>query len=54
MAVAVQLAIVRLDVRLVGETTEAVHQGELGGADVGLVALLRGDPVDLAYGGVGV
>ena len=54
MAVAVQLAIVRLDVRLVGETTEAVHQGVVGGADVGLVALLRGDPVDLGHGGVGV
>ena len=54
VTVAVQLPEVGLSLRLVGEPTEAVHQGELGGADVGLVALLGGDPVDLAHGRVGV
>ena len=54
VSVAMKLSVVRLYVRLVGEATEAVHQAEVGGADVGLVALLRGDPVDLAHGGVGV
>ena len=54
MSVAVELSVVRLYVRLVGEPTEAVHQGEVGGADVGLVALLRGDPVDLTDWRVGV
>ena len=54
MTVAVEFPVVRLSVRLVGEPAEAVHQGELGGADVGLVALLGGDPVDLGHGGVGV
>ena len=54
MTVAVEFSVVRLSLRLVGETTEAVHQGVVGGADVGLVALLRGDPVDLGHGGVGV
>ena len=54
VTVAVKLPIVSLSVRLVGEATEAVHQGELGGADVGLVPLLGGDPVHLGHGGVGV
>ena len=54
VTVAVELAKVCLPVGLVGEATEAVHQGEVGGADVGLVALLGGDPVDLAHGRVGV
>ena len=54
VSVTVELSVVRLYVRLVGEAAEAVHQGEVGGADVGLVALLGGDPVDLGHEGIGV
>lgn len=54
VTVAVELTILCLPVRLVGETTKAVHQRVLGGADVSLVPLLGGHPVHLGHGGVGV
>ena len=45
---------VGLPVGLVGQATEPVHQGVAVMGDLLLVALLGGQPVDLAHGGVGV
>ena len=38
----------------VGEPTEAVHEGVVGGVQLGLVTLPGGDPVHLRGGRVGV